>query len=309
MGEPEILLPQLTLEVTQVDFSSITIGSDQSRPIRIFNTGMGRLEGSLILNQDSSAYSLEPVGAFTLEAGDTLLAVLSFIPSSEASFLGTLLIRSDDPDSSEILIPLSGSGTAALIPVLSFSRESIDFGSILEGETKQEQITFSSTGTDTIVIDTIELTLDIFTLDITLPIVLAPGDEQILTISYQPSSSANHEGEMIIRSNSSLSPQLITLQGRAETPVLYSESVQPVFNANCVGCHGSSGGLNLSSYTQLMSGGNSGAAVIADDSEASRLIQRLRGTVGSQMPLNGAALSNVTISLIETWINQGAHNN
>ena len=28
----------------------------------------------------------------------------------------------------------------------------------------------------------------------------------------------------------------------------YNTQIQPIFNSNCIGCHGSSGGLNLTSY-------------------------------------------------------------
>ena len=33
----------------------------------------------------------------------------------------------------------------------------------------------------------------------------------------------------------------------------YNAQIQPIFNSNCTQCHGTSGGLNLSSYSDLMS--------------------------------------------------------
>ena len=38
----------------------------------------------------------------------------------------------------------------------------------------------------------------------------------------------------------------------------------------------------------------------------SLIIQKLRGTAGSQMPMSGCCLDDPTIGLIETWINEGA---
>ena len=87
--------------------------------------------------------------------------------------------------------------------------------------------------------------------------------------------------------------------------VHYEDEIQPIFNANCTSCHGGSGGLVLTSYSDLM--GND--VVDPGDSAASKLIQRLKGTSGIQMPKNQDPLDEATINLIETWINEGALDN
>ena len=55
----------------------------------------------------------------------------------------------------------------------------------------------------------------------------------------------------------------------------YNSEIQPYFNASCTQCHGSSGGLNLTSYSDLMSGGNHGSVIIPGNSAESILIQKL----------------------------------
>ena len=92
--------------------------------------------------------------------------------------------------------------------------------------------------------------------------------------------------------------------------VNYSTEIQPIFDSKCTSCHGSSGGLNLGSYSTLMSGGNSGTVVISGNGSDSRLIQKLKGTAsGSQMPASGCCLDASIIQLIETWIDEGALDN
>lgn len=86
----------------------------------------------------------------------------------------------------------------------------------------------------------------------------------------------------------------------------YSSQLQPIFNQNCTNCHGSSGGLNLTSYAELMNGGNSGAVVKAADAANSLLVQRIEGTITPTMPKGADALSDSNISLIKQWINEGA---
>ena len=85
----------------------------------------------------------------------------------------------------------------------------------------------------------------------------------------------------------------------------YSLTIQPIFTANCTSCHGGSGGLTLTSYSDLM--GND--VVDPGNSMTSKLIQRLKGTSGTQMPKNQDPLDEATINLIETWIDEGALDN
>ena len=85
--------------------------------------------------------------------------------------------------------------------------------------------------------------------------------------------------------------------------ISYSVTIQPIFNANCTGCHGGSGGLTLDSYSNLIAGN----VLISGNSIESLIIQKLKGTAsGAQMPKNSAALSESTINLIATWIDEGA---
>jgi len=90
------------------------------------------------------------------------------------------------------------------------------------------------------------------------------------------------------------------------TNISYTATIQPIFNTNCTSCHGGLGGLNLGSYSTLMSGGNSGTVIIFGNGSGSLLVKKLRGTAGTQMPKNQTPLNDTTINLIETWIDEGA---
>ena len=89
-------------------------------------------------------------------------------------------------------------------------------------------------------------------------------------------------------------------------PVNYYNDIQPIFNTHCIDCHVGnfpSGGLNLTSYENIMSGGNSGAVVIPEDHLNSILWQRIEN---GDMPMGSDPLSEENINLISSWINQGA---
>ena len=83
----------------------------------------------------------------------------------------------------------------------------------------------------------------------------------------------------------------------------YETQVQTIFNNNCTGCHGNSGGLNLTSYDGLMAGGNSGDVIVPEDHASSILWQEIES---GDMPQYGSDLSSDEVNLIATWIDEGA---
>ncbi len=92
----------------------------------------------------------------------------------------------------------------------------------------------------------------------------------------------------------------------------YAKRIGPIFDANCVACHGeskSNGGLRLDSYAELMKGGKDGAVVVAGQPDKGVLLYRV--TLPSDhkqfMPAEGKPpLQPEEIAWIKAWIQQGA---
>lgn len=101
-----------------------------------------------------------------------------------------------------------------------------------------------------------------------------------------------------------------TVQANAGS--FYAQHIDPIFDANCVSCHGQSkvqGGLRLDSYESLMRGGKDGAVVVAGNSERSLLLQRVTLPAGHKlfMPAEGRPpLKPEEIAWIKAWVQQGA---
>lgn len=103
--------------------------------------------------------------------------------------------------------------------------------------------------------------------------------------------------------------------GLAETPTtgsFYAKRINPIFDANCVACHGEGkikGGLRLDSYESLMNGGQDGPVIFAGQPERSLLLTRVTLPPGHKqlMPAEGKPpLSAEQIAWIRAWIQQGA---
>jgi mono/diheme cytochrome c family protein len=89
----------------------------------------------------------------------------------------------------------------------------------------------------------------------------------------------------------------------------FATSVQPIFEARCVDCHGTDGGWDASSYETVMNTGDHAPVVIPSDVDASLLAQKLLGTHedGDIMPPPPLReLPDELIQIILDWIAAGA---
>jgi hypothetical protein len=101
-------------------------------------------------------------------------------------------------------------------------------------------------------------------------------------------------------------------------PVSYAADVQPLWNAQCVGCHGAggNGGLDLrapdsrAALVGVASVNWPGALVTAGEPDASVLYLKLVGApgVGARMP-QGGALGADALETVRRWIAEGALDN
>jgi hypothetical protein len=89
----------------------------------------------------------------------------------------------------------------------------------------------------------------------------------------------------------------------------FEAQVHPILAARCFACHGGdkrSGGLSLSTYSEILRGGKTGKVVSPGSSGDSLLVQRVLGRGAPPMPPVGARLSAPEIAVVKTWIDEGA---
>ena len=97
----------------------------------------------------------------------------------------------------------------------------------------------------------------------------------------------------------------------AEGVLSFSEGIKPIFESKCAPCHITSkaGGLKLTSYAELMAGGEEGKVVMEGDSANSTLIKFVEGVSEPRMPLGRTPLDTADIQKIKDWIDAGAKDN
>ncbi len=100
-----------------------------------------------------------------------------------------------------------------------------------------------------------------------------------------------------------------TREVTATQSIEFARDIKPIFDANCVSCHGAkkaAGQLRLDFLAATMRGGISGAIIIPKDSKGSILLARITGSDGqASMPMGSDPLKPEQIELIRKWIDQG----
>lgn len=92
---------------------------------------------------------------------------------------------------------------------------------------------------------------------------------------------------------------------------LYLNEIKPLLKTKCWACHGplkQESGLRLDAGSLIHQGGDSGPAVIAEQSEKSLLLQRISAhDEFERMPPEGEPLTKKQVALFKQWIEAGAH--
>ena len=134
------------------------------------------------------------------------------------------------------------------------------------------------------------------------------GNHFVVAHSNLPILGANFIFNDLLEPSMSLAIATTVDTPATTSEVSFSIDIQPIFNTYCIVCHGTNGGLTLTSdvsWTELISA----ERVIPGDHENSLLWKRLVPIGGSLMPQGGPPIDQVKQDLIALWIDQGALDN
>jgi cytochrome c553 len=96
----------------------------------------------------------------------------------------------------------------------------------------------------------------------------------------------------------------------AEQGAFFERRVRPLLVARCHACHSAdtkpAGGLRVDDHLGLLTGGNTGPAVIPHDAAGSLLLRRVQEEGKRRMPLDSEPLTAEEVAILETWIAAGA---
>jgi len=99
-----------------------------------------------------------------------------------------------------------------------------------------------------------------------------------------------------------------------DSVMVYEDLIQPIFDSKCMACHNDKikrGGLSMNSYSSLIKGGKSGAAIVSKNLDKSLIFNRITRSQKEEkfMPPSGVPITYEEIQLVEWWIRGGAEAN
>jgi mono/diheme cytochrome c family protein len=106
-------------------------------------------------------------------------------------------------------------------------------------------------------------------------------------------------------------PEHAAEPGGSSGSLAFARDIAPVLVGNCIGCHNAQAGarrnnLNMTTFADLLKGGDSGPPIVPGKPEESLIIQRVKGDGVRKMPPNQRDLAEPTIAKLAAWIRQGA---
>lgn len=199
------------IEVTPdtLNFGNVIVGSDSTATLTIQNSGTA----DLIIDEliASMYFSTETAVPITVIPNTEAYIQVTFSPLQEQFVNGVLEIRHNAPQQ-VTSVPLVGTGAAVPEPALDIHPDSLYFGEVLVGGTAALTCSLRNTGTADLEISLITAP-PCFQTDFTETVIIAPGTEELLGVTFAPAQPYFYEGALEIESNEAGSPHLLPVTG------------------------------------------------------------------------------------------------
>ncbi len=168
------------------------------------------IENQIIYFMEGSSVSwlnADPITG-TVTAGSSMDIELTFDTTGldADTYLANLLIASNDPDESEIIVPVNLTVTGE--PNIATSSDSLNFGGLFIGATTVDTLIITNTGVDTLIVTDIISNNPDFSIG-RISFNLPPSESQEVFISFTPSLEGEILGELTISSNDVSDPNYI----------------------------------------------------------------------------------------------------
>jgi trimeric autotransporter adhesin len=210
---------------TSKDFGNVTTGTSSSaQTITVTNTGSGSLVigAATVSGTDAALFALgsDSCSGATISASGTCTFTLTFTPTTTGSKTATVSITSNDATTPNLSIALTGAGVAAIVPTISSSLSSKDFGNTTMGISSSAQtFTITNTGSGSLIIGTASLSgtdAALFALgsDSCSGATLPAAATCTFTVTFTPTTAGAKTATVTIPTNDPTTPSLsITLTG------------------------------------------------------------------------------------------------
>ena len=211
-GESQSRLPRIAVSTEELNFGQVTVGYPSSRSLEVWNEGEGVLTVESV-ETDSPGFDItSPLPDLSgLGPGEGSWIQVTFSPDTAGTVIGSLTIRSDDPDTPEQRVSFVGEGLSPRAS--STPSDELAFGPSLVGEVQLGEVRVESIGSAPLQLYAAELAEGvgafwIETVEPALPAQLEPGEEAILTVAYEAAVDGEATSELLVLTDDPSDPLL-----------------------------------------------------------------------------------------------------
>ncbi len=189
----------IQLSSNSLSFGEIAVSQQRVLGLIVNNTGEKELLVSNISNNNLT-FSIDD-REFTVSPQSYHTIYVTFNPESLITYLDTLKITNNDPETPLIYVPLSGSGRRLKDQKIAVFPDSLDFGSVGIGLTSSHNIQIRNEGEINLEIDSIKVNSLYFSINGDTSFSLRPGLSNWVSVLFKPDSTGNFAGILTIYSN------------------------------------------------------------------------------------------------------------
>ncbi|HEY6302398.1 MAG TPA: choice-of-anchor D domain-containing protein, partial [Terriglobales bacterium] len=205
----------LTANPTSMNFGSVTVGSNQSMPVTVTNTGGETVAVSSAAASGSGFSVTGTTPPITLAAGQSTTFKVIFTPSTTGAASGALTVNSNASNPT-LSVPLSGTGVAP--GQLVSNPTTFSFGSIQVGTSKSLAGTLTNSSGTSLTISAATASGTGFSLSgLSLPLTLTADQSATFSVLFSPATSGSASGSVSITSTGSNPNLSIPLSGTGVT--------------------------------------------------------------------------------------------
>ncbi len=198
----------LTISPSFISFGQVAVGSSSSLPVVVTNARSWNvtISGSQMMGSEFSM-----TGAtfpLTLAVGQSVTMNVIFSPQSAGEVGGNLALLGP-----WMAIPLTGTGTTAVVGQLSVAPTPLTFGSVPVGTTQTQSISMNATGASVTVSSAASSSSEFVLSGASFPFTIPVGQPVSFNVAFTPTASGAQSGSLSFVSNASTAKTVESVSG------------------------------------------------------------------------------------------------
>ncbi len=193
----ELLAPNISTYPNRFDFGFVAVGRNKTAQLTISNHGEKELIiNSIVSNNDQFTVDKHH---FTIPASQSQFVNIVFQPKTLEKIDAELIITCNDPDSSIVKLPLSGTGRELKEPQLVYNPKELNFGQVELGQRLTNYLNVQNLGDLPLKLIAIQSRDPHFVVDRD-SLLLEGGQSLLLTITFTPADTIELRSTLEIKS-------------------------------------------------------------------------------------------------------------